>query len=213
MCSADPVEIFLQGAEVVAAALAAPAVAEAWDRPSVLEDQRVSGLAGHLARAGVWVVVDYLGEAPLDRAVDFASAGAYFVTLLSEVSPDDHRAIRQRGADAAAVGRDELLRTLARHLATLGPGLRSRESGHLVAVTGGRVMRLDDYLVTRVVEQVVHLDDLARSVGQEPWSLPPEASELTIAVGIDIARLQAGSQAVVRALYRQGFAGAAFPVL
>ena len=26
-------------------------------------------------------------------------------------------------------------------------------------------MRLDDYLVTRVVEQVVHLDDLARSIG------------------------------------------------
>ena len=46
------VEIFLQGAQVVGAAVGDLAVAEAWDRQSVLEDQRVGSLAGHLARAG-----------------------------------------------------------------------------------------------------------------------------------------------------------------
>lgn len=43
-------QLFLAGGRAVADALGDPAVASAWDRPSVLEDQLVSGLAGHLAR-------------------------------------------------------------------------------------------------------------------------------------------------------------------
>jgi hypothetical protein len=210
---ADTVGIFLQGAEVVAAALAASAVAEAWDRPSVLEDQRVSGLAGHLARGGVWVVADYLDATPVNGPVDFTSAGDYFANLLRDLSPADHEAIRQRGADVAAVGQDDLVRTLGLRLAALGPRLRSLEPDHLLAVTGGKVMAVDDYLATRIVEQVVHLDDLARSIDQDPWTLPPGASELAIAVGTEIARRQAGSLAVVRALYRRGFAQQLLPVL
>jgi hypothetical protein len=212
MEAADAVEIFLGGAEVVATALGSPAVAEAWDRPSVLEDQRVSGLAGHLARAGVWIVNEHLAT-PATGTLDFTSAGDYFATLSSGASPADHRAIRQRGADVAAVGRDELLRTLAERLAALGPRLRSFDPGHLLTVTAGKVMRLPDYLATRIVEQVVHLDDLARSVEQEPWTMPPGASELTIAVGVDMARRRAGSQALIRALYRRGFASELLPVL
>ncbi len=209
----DVVEMFLQGAEVVAAALASLAVAEAWDRPSVLEEQRVSGLAGHLARGGVWVVAEYLDAAPVDGPVDFTSAGSYFATLMTGMSAGDHEAIRRRGADVASVGRDDVLRTLAERLAALGPRLRSLAADHLVAVTGGKVMRLDDYLATRILEQVVHLDDLARSIDQDPWSMPPAAHELAIAVGTDIARHRAGSLAVVRALYRGGFAEQLLPVL
>lgn len=209
----DTVEIFLQGAQVVATALAAPAVAEAWDRPSVLEGQRVSGLAGHLARGAVWVVADYLATGPVDRLVDFASAADYFANLSTVASPADHEAIRQRGADVAAAGRDELVRTLGRRLAALGPQLRSHEASRLLAVAGGNVIRLDDYLATRIVEQVVHLDDLVRSLDAGPWRMPPGASELAIAVGTEIASRQAGSTAVVRALYRRGFAHHLLPVL
>jgi hypothetical protein len=102
---------------------------------------------------------------------------------------------------------------VAQRLSVLGPVLRSLGPGHLVAVTGGKVMGVHDFLTTRVVEQVVHLDDLARSVGGDPWSLPPAATALTIAVGNDIARQQVGDLPVVRALYRSGFAEGVFPVL
>jgi len=213
MHPADIVELFLEGAEVVAVALAAPAVVEAWDRPSVLEGQRVSGLAGHLARGGVWVVADYLDTAPTNGTADFTSAGDYFTSLMQTMSPDDHDAVRKRGADVAAAGRDDLLRALAERLAALGPRLRSLEAGQLIAVTRGKVLSVSDYLATRVVEQVVHLDDLARSIDQDPWSMPPGATDLAIAVGTDIARRQAGSHAVVRALYRHGFAQQVLPVL
>ncbi|MCU1493679.1 MAG: hypothetical protein JWO62_1443 [Acidimicrobiaceae bacterium] len=65
-------------------------------------------------------------------------------------------------------------------------------------------MRLDDYLATRIAEQSVHLEDLARSVNRDPWPLSPEAAALTISIGTDIARRRSGSSALIRALYRHG---------
>ncbi len=103
---ADVVELFLAGAEVVADAVASPEVAAAWDEPSVLEEQTVSGLAGHLARGGVWVVADYLDAAKPEGPVDLPSAAAYFAKFADVQAPEIHQAIRDRGASVAAVGRD-----------------------------------------------------------------------------------------------------------
>ncbi len=210
---ADVVAVFVQGAEVVVAALADPAVGDAWDSPSVLPDQRVSGLAGHLARGGVWVVDEYLDAGPPPGPVDFTSAAEYFATLMGTASPADHRAIRARGADIAAPGLHPLASELRLRLDVIAARLATLDAGRLIAVTGGRVLRLDHYLATRIVEQVVHLDDLARSVGHEPWPLPAGALDLAISVGTDIARLRGGDPAVVRALYRHGFAEELLPVL
>jgi hypothetical protein len=206
-------ELFLAGAEMIATAIADPSVAGAWDLPSVLEGQQVSGLAGHLARTGGWAVADYLDAGTPAGPVDYGSAGEYFAGFANTASPDDHRTIRDRGAAVASVGRDELLRTLHERLADLGPRLLAAEPDRLIAVIGGRVMRLADYLATRIVEQTVHLDDLARSVGRDPWPLPAEAEALTIAVGVDIARRRRGATAVVRALYREGLSETTLPVL
>ena len=206
------VGLFLEGGRVVVAAIADPAVAAAWDRPSVLEDQLVSGVAGHVAR-GVWAVGEYLEAGPAQGPVAFGSAGEYFSAFAEHASTDDHQAIRDRGAAVAAVGRDELIRQLEAWLGVLVPRLRSLDVDHLVAVLSGKVMRLEDYLTTRIVEQVVHLDDLARSIGREPWSLPSGAQALAIAVGTDIAVRRRGSNAVIRSLYRKGFAEKSLPAL
>ena len=207
------VDLFLNGAIVISAAIADPAVHAAWDRPSVLEDQRVSSLAGHLARGGVWVVADYLDAGVPDGPVDFESAGEYFATFASTVSPDDHRSIRNRGAAVGSVGRDELLQRLEERLGALEPRLRSLDPAHLIAVMGGNVMRLGDYLATRIVEQIVHLDDLARSVDLHSQLISAEAEALTIWVGIEVARRRSGNTALIRALYREGFVEQTLPVL
>ena len=207
------VEVFLQGAQVVAAAVGDPAVVAAWDRPSVLEEQRVGGLAGHLARGAVWVVSDYLDGGVPGGPVDFSCAGEYFAALVSAASAEDHQAVRDRGAQVAAAGHEELRRTLDQRLEALGPRLRSLDVSHRIAVVGGKVMRLEDYLTTRIVEQVVHLDDLARSVGRTPWPLPAGAAEVAIAVGADIAVRRSGGAAVIRALYRRGWSEPVLPVL
>ncbi len=203
--------MFLAGAEVVLTALADHEVAVRWDRPSVLEDQAVSSLCGHLARGAVWAVDDYLTADPPSSPVDFHSPGEYFATIMDAASGDDHRAIRDRGTAVASIGREALLDEVRRRLDELAPRLRATSPDHLVTVAFGKVMRLGDYLLTRVVEQAVHLDDLARSVGLEPWPMPADATDVAIEVGLDVARRRSGNTAVLRALYRRGFAEGAFP--
>ena len=205
------VGLFLAGAHVVHDALRSDQVTAAWDEPSVLEQQSVGGLCGHLARGAVWVVSDYLDAGEPTGPVDFEDAAHYFHAGVTALSADDHRAIRERGAAVGAEG-SQLHITLAARLAALERRLAGLDPDSLIRVVAGRVMRLSDYLVTRIVEQTVHLDDLARSVGGGGWATPDGAQQLTIAVGAEIARLR-GATAMVRALYRAGFAEAALPVL
>jgi hypothetical protein len=63
-------------------------------------------------------------------------------------------------------------------------------------------MRLDDYLVTRIVELAVHADDLATSVGLES-SLPPAALAMAVHSLVDVVRVRHGDLAVLRALSRR----------
>lgn len=205
--------LFLEGAHTVVAALSDPRVGLAWTQPSVLEAQLVGGLAAHLARGGVWVVEDYLhGGTPAGPA-DFASAAEYFASFADAAQPEDHHAIRERGAALAAAGWQAVRRELGARLDAMASEVTAASPERLVAVVGGKVMRLEDYLVTRVVEQAVHLDDLARSIGAEPWPLSDGHEALALHVGIEIARLRRGSGAVLRALYRRGFADLALPAL
>lgn len=63
-------------------------------------------------------------------------------------------------------------------------------------------MRLDVYLVARIVEQVVRLDDLAQSLGVAPWPNPSAADVLVIACGVEMGRLRRGGTAMLRTLCR-----------
>ena len=207
------VDVFLAGAHVVEEAISDAEVRAAWDLLSNLEGQYVSGLAGHLSRGGVWITADYLDTVAPDRPIDFQSAGEYFATFARNASEGDHQGIRERGAEVASVGRDELIRLVHERLIDLGRKLPTIELNLRVAVLGGKVMRLCDYLETRIVEQTVHLDDLARSIGRDPWPISHEAQAITIRVGADIASLRSGETALIRALYRREEAAHVLPVL
>jgi hypothetical protein len=226
--SAEVIDLFLAGGHVVATAVADEVVGEAWDRPSVLAEQTVGGVAGHLARGGVWVVGDYLDGGEPTGAVTFESAAEYFATLVSPMAEEGHRAIRARGAAVAAARQTEVVAAVSARLGALEQRLGKLPAGARISVASGIVMRLSDYLVTRIVEQTVHLDDLARSVGggssrgdgddggrssRPRWSMPDAAVSLTIEVGAQIGRLGHGPVAVIRALYRTGFADSVLPVL
>jgi hypothetical protein len=208
----DVREAFLASAGVVRVAIADDAVGRSWESPSVLEGQTIGGLAGHLARGGVWVVDDYLNQ-DIPDAPRAKSAATYFAQSASFLNADDHRQIRERGAQVASVGHREVCAALARRLDDLTPRLRAEPADRVIGAAGGVVvMTLDTYLETRIVEQVVHLDDLARSLGRDPWSVPPDALELVLHIGIDIARLRHDPNDVLRALYRSRL-DPVFPVI
>lgn len=203
---------FLAGARTVIDAVSDERVAAAWNEPSALEHQTVGGLVGHLCRGAIWVVDDYLDRPLPDGPPDFETAADYYWGIGDGLSESDHAGIRARGAGVAAAGHAMVLQRAREALERLEARLADEPAERTLQVFAGRTMRLDDYLYTRIVEQVVHLDDLARSVGAEPWPNPPDADALVIACGAEIGRRRHGGAAMIRALFRGDDAGT-LPVL
>ncbi len=201
---------FLDGARVVVDAISSPAVAAAWDAPSVLAEQTVGGLAGHLARGAVWLVGEYLDQ-PEPASAMFASADEYFAAFTASVTVASEQAIRDRGAAVAAAGPHAVAAQAAAGLTALEVRLPAEPPARRTVVAGGATMRLDDYLVTRVVEQVVHLDDLARSLGCDDYPTPDANVRLVLATGAWTGLRRLGAGPMIRALFRDDTG--ALPVL
>jgi hypothetical protein len=205
-------ESFLAGAAEARGLIASREVASQWRAPAALEHLEVGAVAGHLARAA-FVVVGYLDasgpdpDSGVDRpdAADLVTADQYFEKILAAAgeSDDAHAAIRARAADEAAAGQDALVARLDATLQSLDERFTSEPADRTVRVAGGLVLPLDEYLVTRMVELVVHSDDLATSVGLET----PEFDALTMAcvVGCMLAMVRArhGDIAVMRGFARR----------
>lgn len=205
-------DAFLRSSRVVQAAIADERIAAAWASPSALEGQTVGGLVGHLARA-VTVVEGYLdGDEPDLYRPGLESAGHYYASLMEAMTDADHAGVRQRGAEAGEAGATALADGVEAAVDRLTTRLPTEPADRRVAVIGGTVMRLDDYLVTRMVEQVVHLDDVARSVGVEPWTVPTDVLDLVLACGAEVGRRRSGGPAMIRSLFREGSPGA-LPVI
>lgn len=207
--------LFLQTCNDVLTALGDPRISAAWDQQSVLEEQTVGSVAAHVGR-GCWVALQYLDTGVPSGPVDFDSAADYYAKLLDAATPEMHAGIRERGAEGAKSGPSGVRQQLVDEMTALESRLTDEPEDHLISVYGENVMTLDDYLETRIVEQVVHLDDLSRSVRGEPFAITPAAEELVIACGADIGRRRFGGTAVVRALFRDDASSSdsiPFPVL
>ena len=193
---------FFETGRVAADLIARPEVAAGWDGPSALAEFTVRGLAGHLLRATGSV------EAYLDRPEpdgEPIGAAEYYVQAVGEpdIHSEIHRAIRQRGEDQAAGGYEAVRAEAYSILDRLAARLGAESPDRKVRAYKDLVLAIDDYLVTRLIELVVHVDDLAASVGVETPPLPAEATRLAIATLVEVARLKHGDAAVLRALARR----------
>jgi len=202
-----PVGAFLAAGDLLVEVLHRKAVAARWDEPSALADMTIGTLVGHTARA-VLTVTAYLDEidrSPVtsgeaERQVD---AAGYVLAVLTTDDQDSalHVGIRQRSAELSELGPVALYRQVEEALADV----RNRVppvAGTLVRVAGGQIIRLHDYLVTRLVELVVHLDDVSVSIG-EPIETPASADRFAIATLAEIARRRHGTAAMVAQLARR----------
>jgi hypothetical protein len=200
-------EAFLATAAEARGLVASRSVAAKWHEPSALDDLTVGALAGHLARA-VFVVVGYLDSSVPDPGGDPAgllTADQYFERLVpaADVADEMHAGIRARAAAEAASGQDALVARLDATLHDLDERFAVEPAGRAVKVAGGLVLPLDEYLVTRMVELVVHSDDLAASTGLDT----PDFDALTMAcvIGCMLAMVRSrhGDIAVVRGFARR----------
>jgi Mycothiol maleylpyruvate isomerase N-terminal domain len=192
---------FLEAAAAAADLLAQPEVGQHWNDDSVLELLPVSGLAGHLLR-GLTTVETYLGSPPPSE--EPISVAEYFARLVSsDINAPGNQAIRARAAEMAADGpaavADAARATYGQLLARL-PG---ESPGRRLRVAGDLVMTLAEYLRTRVVELVVHGDDLAASVGLGFGPISSDVATTAIGALVEVARVRHDDMAVLRALARR----------
>jgi uncharacterized protein (TIGR03083 family) len=196
------IEAYLSAAGTVAALLRVPELAARWDEPSALPGFRVGGLAGHLAR-GVFTVEKYLAAAPPDGPPTVDAAGYFLVATDTDPESETNRQIRARGAADAGAGPDDLAGRYDAALARLAGTLPGLDPARPVPMVAGHVLTLADCLVTRMVELLVHADDLAVSLDVEPPAFGDRPAELVIAALARGARRRHGTAPVLRALARR----------
>lgn len=192
---------FLDTAELFLDVLGSEDLADQWDRPSALERMTVGHLAGHTARA-VLTLSRYL-DVPADG--DPVDAVAYILT----VSEDDdissllNRQVRHRAARESAAGRDQLAEDTLRALTQLRLRLPGVDPTTSIGVLGGIPIRIDEYVKTRLLELVVHMDDLAASLGSDPPPIGDNALRAVSRLLSAVADVKHGQWALIRAFTRR----------
>jgi uncharacterized protein (TIGR03083 family) len=195
---------FLGSAQAAARLLEQPAVTARWDEPSVLTGYTVGGLAAHLGRA-VSTPLGYLDAEITNRSAS-TDAVEYFLESLGDADPVDsdlHRSVRQRSDDMAASGPLAVLDATREALQSLTGRLEVEPDDRVVVVFGGVSMTLDDYLQTRIVELVIHADDLAASCrGVDVGAIPDTAWAVAREVVAEVAARRVGDREFVLGLSR-----------
>jgi len=177
-------------------------VADAWEQESTLPGLTVGGLTRHLVSQPECAVEFLTTPGPHDVPV-MTLVGHYERVdwLHAPVDAPENTSIRDDFNQMASAGHTESVEVLA----------RSREQlAAAIVVAGpttyvpwqGCALPMDDFLVVRLMEIVVHADDLACSVGVAAPRFASEALEPVLALLAALSARRRGQDAVLRALSR-----------
>jgi hypothetical protein len=191
---------FLQALQSFVAVSRSDVVAARWSDPTVVPPYLVGELVGHILSTAAATERYLDAEPPTEAPVP---AALYYVGALPQQDAVEvHAGIRARGAKLSEQGPVALAVEAAALHERLSARLESEPAERVVEVMGGTVLTLDGYLETRIVELVVHLDDLATTLGHD-FELPDDAVAIAVSYLVDICRGRNGDVAVLRALARQ----------
>jgi hypothetical protein len=201
----DPghVQAFLEAVDISWALASSDDVRRAWARESACAGMTVGGLAHHLLnQAGNTARGLQAGPgdaSPISIADHYARASWVRARPGDEVNV----AIREGDNARAEVGPDTVLAG-ARELIDALPALlaRPRDPDLIHIPWQGWSLTTDDFLTTRMMEMVVHSDDLASSVGLPTPTFPDEVVGPVVGLLTGVAVRRHGQSAVVRALSR-----------
>ncbi|MFJ2172622.1 maleylpyruvate isomerase N-terminal domain-containing protein [Streptomyces sp. NPDC087851] len=199
---------YLEAAAQAVALLDAPEVAASWEKPSALAQWTVGGPAGHLAYRIFSVGPALEGPGSEQDPISVCEHYARAVWIDAPLDGEIGSGIRAKGEGISSEGEGEGVRRMVERVrAALDQQRTGLEEvpGDWVVVfmpQTGWVLSLDDFLVTRMVELAVHMDDLAVSVGLGAPELPGSALDPVIALLTGLAVRRHGQAAVLRALTR-----------
>ncbi|MCX5355596.1 maleylpyruvate isomerase N-terminal domain-containing protein [Streptomyces mirabilis] len=196
-------DAYLGAAAEAVTLLGAPEVTASWEKTSALTEMTVGGLAGHLAYQ-VFSVTPALQEstsqkAPIPLLEHYSRAAWIDAPLDGEVNAG----IRAKGEDIASEGAQVLLEHARAALAEQKVALPEVRGDWVVFMPQtGWALSLDDFLVTRMMELAVHMDDLAVSVGIAAPELSTTAFDPVLTLLARLAARRHGQAALLRALAR-----------
>lgn len=165
---------FLTAGSIVLELLRRPEVADQWPRPSALSKMSVGALACHLGRqvARAAELLPLATDVPPLKSADVHYGRAAWVTASSPDEP-----VNDRSTDDAegALGYSAMLQRAAGALEVARGQLTAGNAHDVILIPWqGWSLRRDDFLLTRLLEMVVHADDLAVSLGVPTPELPDE---------------------------------------
>jgi hypothetical protein len=196
-------ELYLQAAAVTAEMLATPEVAEHWDEPSALAEFSVRGLAGHLAGQVFFLPAMLAEPVPAEPVISLPEYYARVSWIGSDVDTPFNQSIRAGGEQEAADGPASLAARVAACVAELRALLPTVPNRPVRRPTWGPwSISFDSFVTSRLLELVVHVDDLAYSTGSVTPDFPPQAVETVVDLLTRIALRRHGAPAVLRALSR-----------
>ncbi|MGO4596625.1 maleylpyruvate isomerase N-terminal domain-containing protein [Terrabacter sp. 2RAF25] len=193
---------FLAAVDHVAAIVARDDVAAAWGEPSALPEWSVGGLVAHLASQPV-IAVELLRADPWPDSITIDEHYRRSAWVQAGVDGDVNVSIRAGGDAQAVAGRDAVLAGVAEAREALPELLAAQPAERAVLIPwAGWALRRDDFLTGRMMEVVVHGEDVAASLGFDSPPLPDEVLAPVLSLLTRLAVRRHGQGALVSALSR-----------
>lgn len=177
-------------------------VADAWTRESVLPGLTVGGLVRHLVSQPECLVEFLTTPGPPDATV-LTLVGHYDRVdwLNASLDAPENTSIRDEFNQMGAAGPGESVQVLDRSRDQIDAAIEAAGPATYVPWQGCS-LPTDDFLVVRLMEIVVHADDLACSLGAATPTFGPDVLEPVLALLAALAARRRGQDTVLRALSR-----------
>lgn len=194
---------FSSAAPIAMELILRPEVSDRWSQPSALPKMSIGALACHLGRqiSRAAELLPVVADLPTLGSADEHYARAAWVT---STSPDDRVNDRSTDDAEAALGPSALRDSATAALQQVRDLLVAGDARDVVPIPWqGWSLRRDDFLLTRLLEIVVHSDDLAASIELPTPEFPTEAFAPVRDLLVRLAVRRHGQSALVATLARR----------
>lgn len=199
----DVREIWIETSQVALSIVEDPRVSAGWSDASSLPMMTIGSVVGHLLHSGILLLEESLDEpVPAGRPLTTAEI---FSVIPIDADDGAHEAVREVASAQEAGGLRDLLERAIACRERLVVRVREEPPDRVIGLAGYEFplpWRLDEFIAARILELVVHLDDLATSIDALDLTPPADAITLACHLGIDISMRRHGPMPVLQALYR-----------
>jgi hypothetical protein len=201
---AEDVAAFLSAVDLSLELASRPEVRQAWSSESSCAGMTVGGLTHHLlgqARNTVGLLQEPTpADAPVIELLEHYERASWVVN--SQAGRDDPEQTDKDNAGAQAGAEAVLAEAIAAAGALPDLLAAPRDPDVVFIPWQGWALATSDYLTSRMMEMVVHADDLASSVGLRTPTFDDEVARPVLALLTAVAARRHGQSAVIRGLSR-----------